>query len=380
MPEVFNTVSSFTIEQLGGEERRIRLVGRGLPYRPFSLKTTQRVELTWLPGSPQATATVLGPTEEPTTINGWWKDRFLGEDVDITVSNIFANPGPRASAPFTINGLPMNTAREAADVMDAIVREGTIVEVKWDEDVRHGYLIEFEKKWHNIHDLEWDMKFEWISRGEPTVPGVFGQEVSLSDLSSTLGALGADLSDFAFDPGFAVNLKFFDDLTSLVAAVEAGIDSIQNAVATVVDVATTPANALRSAVASCTGIAGRAEEIRDLCESRVSGTVNGLVPINNQTSEQRSQEALYVTGVSSRATAIRREAVLRHATLIKNLNTTLLSTYTARAGDDLRDVSRLFYGTPFQWRQLMVFNGFDDAELEAGELVLVPVQTDEGST
>ena len=73
MPETVNTASSFSIMELSGDERWVTLIDRALPYRPLSLVTDQKVEVTWYPGNPHATASVLGAREAPTTIRGFWK-------------------------------------------------------------------------------------------------------------------------------------------------------------------------------------------------------------------------------------------------------------------------------------------------------------------
>jgi nucleoid-associated protein YgaU len=49
-----------------------------------------------------------------------------------------------------------------------------------------------------------------------------------------------------------------------------------------------------------------------------------------------------------------------------------LGLYRAREGDDLRYVSQLYYGTPTQWRALMLFNGLDTTELYPGQTITIP--------
>ena len=49
--------------------------------------------------------------------------------------------------------------------------------------------------------------------------------------------------------------------------------------------------------------------------------------------------------------------------------------HIAREGEDLRDVSALYYGTPSHWRALMLYNGLPSSDLEVGQDVLIPRQT-----
>jgi hypothetical protein len=45
---------------------------------------------------------------------------------------------------------------------------------------------------------------------------------------------------------------------------------------------------------------------------------------------------------------------------------------TAMEGMDLRQVSQDVYGTPFEWRALMDYNGLTSSGLSAGQQVVVP--------
>ncbi len=114
-----SNVSSFTIRELTGTtQREIRLIGRALPYRPFSLTTQQRVELTWYPGNPEATSTILGASEGPTQLRGYWKSKFLGEA---------ENTSAGSSKPFTLNGAGVSLAKDAVYFMDLLVQAGQLL-------------------------------------------------------------------------------------------------------------------------------------------------------------------------------------------------------------------------------------------------------------
>ena len=81
--------TSFTIVELGDHEDAqnsedvlrdlhvLNLTRRALPYRPFTLKGSQRNEITWYPGNPIGSLQVLGPTESDTSVSGVWKDVFI---------------------------------------------------------------------------------------------------------------------------------------------------------------------------------------------------------------------------------------------------------------------------------------------------------------
>ena len=121
-------VSPFIIRELSGDKREVRLTGRALPYRPFHLVGTQRVDATWLPGSSEATLTVLGAAEEPTQINGKWKQKYLSQ----------------AEKPFQLDNEQVATAQSAIELMNSIRLRGQLVEVTWMAETRRGIITRFE--------------------------------------------------------------------------------------------------------------------------------------------------------------------------------------------------------------------------------------------
>jgi hypothetical protein len=86
---------------------------------------------------------------------------------------------------------------------------------------------------------------------------------------------------------------------------------------------------------------------------------------------------LYSRETITDARRMRDEAEARRRALEAGPGYTM-GTYRAREGEDLRDVSTLYYGTPNQWRSLMVYNGLTTTELYAGQYVTIP-RLDPGS-
>jgi nucleoid-associated protein YgaU len=80
---------------------------------------------------------------------------------------------------------------------------------------------------------------------------------------------------------------------------------------------------------------------------------------------------LYERETISDARRIRDESEARRRAMDASPGYTL-GTYRAREGEDLRDVSRLYYGTPMQWRPIMLFNGMNTIELYTGQTIAIP--------
>lgn len=369
---VVNTVSAFTIREITGEQRTVRLVGRALPYRPYTLKTSQRVELTWYPGNPEATSSIFGASEAPTQIIGYWKDKYIQPFTDSEVSGFDVAPLQNQLVPITLNGNAVEDVKEAAEIIDSIVRQGQLIEVTWDETTRHGHLKDFEKNWHNIHDLEWSMGFEWISRGEPTMPSVFTTESSISDTSNLVTRQVSDLFTFALDIPFAADLTFQASLDVRLEAIANFSVDLEGSVTGLARQSITPQDAVRRSLATMSGLILELVALNNFIDATVPGSLNVELDLSAQSFGERLSATIYSRGVTKRSNDLKRLATLRRATLMSQLDTDLIGTYTAREGDDLRKVADIFYENSFEWQQLMVFNVLDTSVLQAGQIVLVP--------
>lgn len=365
------SASPFTIEEITGLRRTLRLVARALPYRPFNLKTTQRVELTWYPGNPEATATILGAAEEPTQIKGMWKDKYLATSVEADAVVPLGITGVLIY-PITLNDEPLLDVRNAVSVVDDIIRAGQQLRVTWDDQTRVGHLTEFDKSWNNYHDLEWSMSFQWISRGEPTVPTVFTTSVSLSDSSGRIAAAAADTRATVNSLTEPPAAELVDPLTAFIDAIDSAILEITTAVSSTVQKFGAPFEAARRVISACSRIILQCEVIIAGIQSEVSGYYDAAVELRDMAFQRRLEWAAYNRRVIDSSRKLRKIAVEQRNALAKQVESTLLAVYTARQGDDLRMVSETFYGSPFDWRSLLTFNELTTSELVAGQVILVP--------
>lgn len=368
--DTVDAASAFVIRELSGEGRSVRLVGRALPYRPFSLVGNQRVETTWYPGNPIATATVLGAEEESTSINGWWKDKYLGVAVGLEGGNV-TSPGANQTVPFTVSGERVQTARRAAEVVDSIRRQGQPVEVTWDVQARRGHLTKFEQSWHNAHDLEWKIEFTWTGFVEQQGTPTFNQETSVSETADTLERTNSQLAD-ASVPTVPLANGFGAALAGRLASLTSSVADAQGAVTNLTLGALTPFDAARRTVAVANGVVEQADALLALLGAQPPRTLLAIAAPAAATFGQIVASEVYVRRMQTLARRMRREATIRRQVLLAGIQAELLAAYSAREGEDLRDVSRLFYNTPFEWRRLMAFNELTSAALAAGQLVLVP--------
>lgn len=416
-PEIVNGVSAFEIRALSSG-KILRLQGRGLPHRPFTLETTQRAELTWLPGYAQAVMQIGGPTEEPTTINGKWSDKWLAESdqaaLDLgplgnsfaAVDNAIGAAGARVGLgssnttktkeiiAVTWANQRIQTASAACDVVDELVRTGALVEVVWDRVARRGIIQKFRKSWLNSHDVEWEMEFLWTGRAEAEKP-VSTPELGVGDTVSLLQQLADTLGTEALPPTFPMANDVLSDVNAGILRISATTQAISDTVVNITDLALSPISTARSLVALYSTLRGQARDLRDTLRSRMpsglrkSGTGTNVqqgartgvapgqvVPEASASYTDKLVSALYVATVSSTLKQIESTSAVAADEHQRKLDRQVVTTVTAKAGQDLRSLSQEFYGTPNEWKRIAQANGLRSAALVAGLQISIPRLTD----
>lgn len=393
-------VPAFVISEKGGRSRTVTLVGRGLPFRPLALDSEQRVKVTNPPGSPEGFGTVMGPTFGETTIDGFWKDKYIGtgaaEQPPITLSQ----PRSAASqAQGNTTGTQVGSAQDAVRLFESICAEGQLVEVSWGWVIRRGYLKKFSPKIHNIHDVEWSATFAWTSKAVALGAVEFGALAGRVESAHGLQGLLDRIRRIADVPQSMLR-EYMDSYRSAIARVSSCVIDVEEAASGLVQEAS-PINEAARITSALGGIASAATDIIDttrevgwagLFEEPQRALPFGNTYLAPYISPDRStatwdsyyarvldsidpvevlQARLYERETITDAVRIRDEAEARRRAMDAGPGYTL-GTYRARDGEDLRDVSNRYYGNPFQWRPIMLFNGLNTIELYAGQTIAIP--------
>jgi len=374
--------SPFTIRELTGDKRTFRFTGRALPYRPFTLEGSQRHDLSWYAGSPEGTIQMLGAQENETTVNGWWKDRFIRQPINMSqaeqaaagfTSGLQSAAGQLGNPPALIDGQSVNDVRELAEAMDDARRKGQLVEVSWLHTVRQGIISNFRQSWHTTQDLEWELRFVWINQGVQ-LADIPIQERNL-DLSDSIVEIGNQLdtlegvTDGALSVGTsnaAVDaLRTIDDgITKL----QQGAESLQDAVVTGFGTITSPISTAQRAAGIFNFMKITAIETMDAISRRLDAiTLNEEENYGSRIDQRRSlwdsrKAAKRIAGI----------AAIREDQMLGQLNPELIKSFKARDNQDLRDVALEFYGRADDWRALMRFNNLSTSRLSRGQLIFVP--------
>ena len=155
--------SQIVITEMTGRKRVVVLRGGGLPFQGAKWGGNLRVRTTWYPGnSAEATQSVMGPTEKPTSWQGMWRTTML----------------MRSSTVADINGdgtwTDITRADVLRDLLETIFRDGQKLSVVWRNQIalrpksqleRVGRCSDWEFDYDRADDIGWTMTWDWKSRG-----------------------------------------------------------------------------------------------------------------------------------------------------------------------------------------------------------------------
>ncbi len=412
-------VSDFVIRDLSGPPSAVAvemvLTGRGLPLGDFSLVTSQRLNVTWLPGYAQGIGQPLGPQENTTTLRGKWSDKYLAEsaeqatnlgplgnafsgidnDISAAAGTVGLGSGALSQAsnitiPVMYRNQRVPSAYEAAEIVDEMVRGGVYIEVRWDRHARRGYLTKFTKDWRTSRDLSWELECTWTSRAEANPPAVT-PEFGMSDTVSLFQQLADTLNTEALPPTFPMAMDVVADLEAgikrIVATTKAMFDTIANIEALLV----APFGVARMFIAQLKTLRGQADALRNRLEASPAAglrtnkaeaspailaqgsTTPALLRAESTTSFAESVAAVeYVTRVGSILKSISRNATIQESDYLKKVEQQSEAVVMTREGDNLRDLSTRYYGVPDQWRRIAMVNGLSAGALGAGTMLVIP--------
>lgn len=385
-------VPAFVITELAGERRSIALRDRALPYRPFTLNGEQRVKISNPAGNPDGFGTVMGPTEGEATIEGMWKDIFIG--TNLTGRPMILVRSPRTGSNTSGEMTPVSNTIDAIKLLDSLRTDGQLLEVEWGPIRRKGFIKKVTQKWFNIHDCEWSVDFAWTSRATPTTRPSYaspapGQLDTGTSLRESIGRLlrALDAPGQLLDEEMSEFRETLNRLTNATYAIDEAVQGLFDR--------TSPATIAGPIQGLLGGVVADAQSIYNGFEnSGWSGILTDfrrLVPYSQHTSPsnptsafdaadaavlesvdpvQVLQAQLYVNESRYDARNTRDEAELRRRSLVDEAGS-FIGTYRARGGEDLRAVSRLYFGTPEQWRQIMLDNAITESILEEGQEIRV---------
>jgi len=370
--EPVSSAGGFAIEELSGDKRRVELQGRALPVGTFTLEGEMRAEFTYYPGNPIASAQVFGAKENETTVSGRWSDRHLkGVDKD--------GKGVEAQGKVLLNGNPAPNVVAAVDLIDDIRMRGQLVRVTWDTRTREGIIRRFKQTWHRAEIVEWEMAFEWISRGEKEIPVGFSPQPDLAGLGASMNRLTALLGSAldVVDRGFSLLAEVQSTIDSAMETIESAVSTVTDAIGLVDSAVSLPAQAWNKASGAIGTIIEECSSLGTYLDSLPSRAVfagSDDDTISDLTLGDALKADAWKAGAKAAANALgifatqQKEALRDAAEAFSDI----LDVFFAQQDTDLRAVSVAYYGTPDEWQRLMSFNGLASSRLTAGMEIVIP--------
>lgn len=334
----------------------VSLEGRMLPFRPsmggqIEFGIEQRTKLTWYPGNPVGSQQRLGPTLAPMTINGLWRDRYLGE----------------------------NVANKLAETFEELVESGVEVEVLWQTKQRRGIVksIRYTPGTPDggIDSMAWSITFEWNRKGTHLRPKIGTAVVPLRDqyvaTAQAVGDFGLATEAYLDDYDSTVGLSRLA-LAPTVQSLSDGLGRIANAQNTLLDAAAQTGREFSPGGRRAGAASAAVREIEDVTTELAATTAaifpGDVIPDDTPAAFLREAKARHALLDSARRAL--RENHTSRMRIEDQLRPETHKYVTAVAGADLRKYSSDHYGSPDYWRRIARYNGITGSEVPEGLDVL----------
>lgn len=400
-------VSTLVIEELtagsGSSPRSLTLNGPSLPFMGAEWAMKNLVITTWYPGNPdEATQQVLGPQELPSRWNGDWRRTMLGAN-------------PVGYTDDTGNSIQLIDPADLRDVMELIARAGQRLRVTWSQLgasldsvvnksmsgklVREGRMTELKFRHTRLQDIEWEIQFDWMSRGG-TVARVTDTRANtvVNESAAYLNAVQA-----LIDANNAASLASLNPTSLTLGQIEAfanypstltnslarQVQQIGSEVGQVVDIAKTIAS-------QPVQIVNRAVDLARNTVSQVHAMYDTLssIPYEGQSTKakvadlvrawktfgQQSDLAVGAARAGQQFTAKLESSVQAYIQGQKNSSKLTQAknverVYVSKSGDTPAAVSQRFYGTPDRAVDILKANGLSwyTPTLPPGKILIIPV-------
>lgn len=340
----------------------IPLTGRALPYRGgaggnVSFGWVQRSKLTWYPGSRVADQQIIGPVILPTTINGVWKERYLGEDQPIELAELFEE-----------------LSQQGAQVRvewQTIERQGIVKQVSWVPGDPTGGLT----------DIRWEIVFEWNSDPSQARPparlgsGGLAIRDSLTNAAAAIGTLSTLVSNF------------IDANRAFVGTVKSSFQRFERGLTDLIDEYRQPLQALSEA-ASQSGVqpslyariaegASTGAASAQLTSGAIAESTAGIFPgavLTDDTLESRMALFISQADILDQSYSTAEEQFEARQQLEQIIRPDEYAVIAAVAGSDLREYAVRYYGNSDLWPRIAKLNGLETSVIPADlEELVIPL-------
>lgn len=346
----------------------VPLAGWSAPLRggdggEISFGRVQRKKTVWYPGSRVGMQQIIGPKLEPTKINGYWPERYLGTDVPIDLVETF----------------------------EAITDSGSQVRIDWQTRSLVGTIGDF--RWvpgdpvGGLTDITWSLTFDPVSDGADTrtPPRVQGQRANsrddMVDAAQQAAGVVTSIQDFVSGVDSFVGLasvafqpekKELEDLVSQLN--QAVTDEAQLAAQMVDDIDLTS-----QAVSGAATTTARAVVLLGEVSQRVADIFPARVVVSDDLASVLN-DAVQRLDLADQATLAMEQQFASRVAFEREARPAAYVRIPAVAGSDLREVAIEYYGNADLWIRIAERNGLEDSRIpEDVTEIVVPLSLPENN-
>ena len=355
------------IEELNGKKRMIALRDRSLPYKGCSfVNGTQKMEITYFPGNPVAYVQVLGPEFGSTTLQGWWKDKFLVSPDSAPVANRFpkvtANGQPQPTKgnlvfgnTFASSGIDpggtqlLRRSATVPDAFDLIKNSGANLKLEWQDIARYGHLFRTDFKEHGGDEIEFELEFKWTGATDAQ-PKVVKKSFKAKGLLDLLIGIVKAINNLLATVAYTFRLyigRFAGKIAELLNALSGLIGTLNG----FVGFKSFAGELISGIKSSLYNLRDKVRELFDLWDTDDNRLSQGRR--NLADSQYGGLLMLQLRRIMSILAAEVAESL--ELLEIQTARETLM-VYELKGLQSLRDISLQVYGTPNSWREIMYFN------------------------
>lgn len=371
-----------SFEEMNGKRRTLVLRERSLPYKGCSfVNGMQKIEVTYFPGNPVAFSQVLGPEFGSTTLNGWWKDKFIKEKENAPVVNRFpqvtayGQPTPPqgnlvfgntfASAGIYPGGAQLlqrsSTIRDAFEILRT---SGALIKVDWRDVARFGHLKRTNFNEHAGDEIEFELEFIWTGTTDAQ-PKAIKKSFKAKGLLDFLIGIIKGITNLLATASYALRL-YIGRFASKIAEFLNALNGLVKTLTGFLDFKKFGGELIGGIKASFYALRDSLRELFDLFDSDDKRLSSSRDLGDNQ------YGALLMSQLRKILSILAAEIAEQLELLEAQTARTTQQLYEVNTLKSLRDVAIEVYGSFEQWRQIMVYNGLSSSFVPEGTVLKIP--------
>jgi len=371
-----------SFEEMNGKRRTLVLRERSLPYKGCSfVNGTQKIEVTYFPGNPVAFSQVLGPEFGSTTLNGWWKDKFIRYQDNAPVANRFPQvtaygqpPPPSgnlvfgntfASAGIYPGGAQLlQRAATVRDAFELLRTSGALIKVDWRDVARFGHLKRTNFNEHAGDEIEFELEFVWTGTTDAQ-PKVQKKSFKAKGLLDSLIGIIKGITNLLATASYSFRMyvgRFASKIAELLNALNGLVKSLTG----FLDFKKFGGELIGGIKASFYALRDSLRALFDLFD----GDDHRLSSSRDMGDNQYG--SLLMSQLRQILTILAEEIADQLELLEEQTARTTQQLYEVNTLKSLRDVAIDVYGSFEQWRQIMVYNNMSSSFVTPGVTLKIP--------